>query len=194
MAQSGRIGLSDIYAAKVLTDDKTAGMTFETPFYVAPALEAKLTNTVDSQVVYGDDKPQEVAIAQGEMKLDFTLQDIDPALYAKLFGKTVNSDGVVMDSLSDTPPYYALMFKSKKANGEYRYVVLYKGRFTPSDEDYKTQQGKADITNGMTTATFIQPEGVDAIRAMVDSDGDTVSQTVIDGWFTHPYIPATQGA
>jgi phi13 family phage major tail protein len=192
MPASGIVGLKDLYIAEVTKDDNT-GMTFSTPEKLAPALEAKLTNASDLQVIYADDAPAEVATTQGEIKVEINVSDLEPAKYARLLGKTKNADGAVGDRLDDVPPYFALMFRSKKANGAYRYMVLYKGRFTPGDEDYKTQQGKVDVQNRSVTGTFIKPVGRDEIRYMIDSDDEGVNQTVIDNWFTQVYQPNASG-
>ncbi|MEJ9151071.1 major tail protein [Bacillus smithii] len=188
MSASGIVGLKDLYIAEVTKDDAT-GMTFSTPEKLAPGLEAKITNNVDSQVIYADDVPVEVATTQGEIKVEINVSDLEPAKYARLLGKTKNADGAVADKLDDVPPYFALMFRSKKANGAYRYMVLYKGRFTPGDEDYKTQQGKADVQNSSVTGTFIKPEGRDEIRYIMDSDDEDANPTVIANWFTQVYQP-----
>jgi len=48
-----------------------------------------------------------------------------------LLGHSVTG-GVLIKKSTDTAPYVALGFKSKKSNGSYRYVWLYKGKLRPA--------------------------------------------------------------
>ena len=49
----------------------------------------------------------------------------------------------LLSGSTDKPPYFAVGFKSEKANHKYRFVWLYKVRAKPVTENYATKEGKS---------------------------------------------------
>lgn len=185
---SGTVGLSNVMYS-VLSYDQTGKATYGTPKKLAPAVQAKITQNVDQQVQYADDAAVEISQADGEIQVDFTALDIPTATLAEILGKKRDSNGVMLSGANDTPPYVALMFKSLKSNGKYRFVTLYKGRFASPDEDYQTKQGKADMQNVSISGMFVKRDADDIMKARVDEDDDGIGVAVVSSWFTKPYEP-----
>jgi phi13 family phage major tail protein len=186
MAKGQLVGLSDVHVAKITDTDGV--ITYGTPVQIAGAIDASIAPSADAQQVYGDDNVREIITAFGAIEVSFTFGDIGNDNYALLLGKEKDSNGVVIDSADDIAPDFALMFRSKKSNGEYRYVVLYKGKFNPIESSFATQQGNADHQQQPLTATFVKnSEG--KVSARVDSDDTgTGIASAIQGWFTAPYV------
>ena len=60
-----------------------------------------------------------------------------------IFANKIDDNGVLIRSSTDKPPYFAVGFKSEKANHKYRFVWLYKVRAKPVTENYATKEGKS---------------------------------------------------
>ena len=99
----------------------------------------------------------------------------------------------IIRSSTDKPPYFAVGFKSEKANHKYRYVWLYKVRAKPVTENYATKEGKS-ITRqtGEVEWTAIRRTHDNQYQAVADEDengftaakGATFLQSVYEPVFT----------
>lgn len=187
------IGLRDLYVAEI---DETDG-SFGTPYRIAKAIEATVTPNVSNAVLYADDEAAETATSEAETEIALTVDAFSADIYAKLLGKNVNSDGVVEDSSGDIPPKLALMFRSLKSNGKYRYYAFYNGSFQVPEESFATKGESVEYNTPSITGVFIhsqkilnaQGEGIK--RVFVDEDNATVAPDVIANWFTTVYVPGS---
>lgn len=179
------VGLDKVYVSK-LTIGESGATTYGTPMHLANAIDASIAPAVDTQNVYADDTVAEIISVKSNIEVSFTFADIGSEKYAMLLGKEKDANGVVIDKDSDEAPYFALMFRSKKSNGEYRYVVLYKGKFNEIEQSFATQQGNADYQTQPLTATFVKSDA-GHWSARVDSDDAGVAPSTIDGWFESVY-------
>lgn len=176
-----KIGLKDIHVALLNADG-----TYATPVKLANAIEATITPNTNSSTLYAEDQAVETVSSMGDIDVSLSVDDLSNKQYATILGKTVGTDGVVVDTSDDVAPYLALLFRSLKSNGEYRYVTLYKGRFAIPEDSYRTKGESAEFVNQALTAKFVANDA-GKWRAKVDSDDETVSQMVIDEWFDYVY-------
>lgn len=181
------IGLKDIYISEI-----TEG-TFGTPERLAKAIEAKVTPNVSNVILYADDGAAESASSEGETEIELGIASLPNAMYAKLLGKTINTDGVVEDSSGDQPIDVALGFRSLKSNGKYRYIWFYKGKFQLPEENYKTKGESVEYNTPTIKGTFVHSDkvlnkkGEGIKRVVVDEDDDTVLPAITAAWFTKVY-------
>lgn len=180
------VGLDKVYVSKI-TEGVDGVDTYGVPANIANAIEATITPSIDTQNIPGDDGVAEVHTVFGSVDVSFTFADIGSANYALLLGKSKDSNGVVIDSADDIAPYFALGYRSKKSNGEYRYFWLYKGKFATTENSHATQQGNADYQTQPITGTFIKRKSDGQWRARVDSDDTGVAAGVITNWFGSVY-------
>lgn len=186
------IGLRDLYVAEI---DETAG-TFETPYRIAKAIEATVTPNVSNAVLYADDEAAETATSEAETEIGLTVDALSNAIYAKLLGKHVNADGVVEDSSGDIPPKVALLFRSLKSNGKYRYYAFYNGSFQVPEESFATKGESVEYNTPSITGVFIHSQtiknakGEGIKRVFVDEDDADVDASIIENWFTEVYQPS----
>jgi phi13 family phage major tail protein len=90
---------------------------------------------------------------------------------------------------TDTAPYIALMFKSKKSNGKYKYVKLLKGRFeTPSFEG-KTMEDKPTFVTPKLKIVFIAREFDKEYLRQADDDATGFEASTATNWFTAVETP-----
>src|SRR5690625_884252 len=118
------IGLKDIYFAPIEDDNETE-TTYDEAIRIGRAMQANIQPQYNYADLRADDGVAETAEARGVTTVTVGVDDISKKAQAVIFGMEVNEDGVLIDSQDDRPPYGALMFRSEKANGSYRYVVLY---------------------------------------------------------------------
>ncbi|MED1603054.1 major tail protein [Alkalihalophilus marmarensis] len=180
------IGLRDIYVAKILTDDE-GGTTYDTPKRVGKAITANMQNQFNTADLRADDGVAETAESRGVTTVALNTDDLSPEVQSYMLGKKINNDGVLIDSEDDRPPYVALMFRSEKANGAYRHVVLYKGKFTPPDQNYETKQETPAFQTPTVNGRFLRRQSDNKIGAQVDEDQEGLDTSIIDNWFNDVY-------
>ncbi len=193
-----RVGLKDLYIAEVLTDVAGTGATFGTPETFAPAAEASLAPTVNSETQYADDRPFDVAQAEGITELQLTVTNLPPEMLALVTGATFDAaSGRVFDDADPTKAsYYALGFRSLKSNGSYRYYWFLKGKFQKPSEDFATQGDSPDPKTPQITYTAIKTEyeydldgsnSAGIKRVLGDEDTTNFDAT---GWFSAVQEPS----
>jgi phi13 family phage major tail protein len=179
-----QVGLKDLYYA-VMTNDET----YDAPVRIAGAIEAKITPSSNTATLYADDGPSETVTTLGEIKVELDVKDVPSVAQAALLGHKLNTDGVLLKSSDDIAPYVAVLFRSKKSNGKYRYVTLYKGKFDLPDQDYKTAEDKPAFQNPKITGTFIKRDKDGLWQAIGDEDETGFDSTKATAWFTSVYEP-----
>ena len=90
---------------------------------------------------YADDVEFHVLYPDPELSFKTKMADVPLEIQAMIFDNEIDDNGVLVRSASNTPPYFAVGFKSEKADGSYRYVWLYKVRAKPVTENYATREG-----------------------------------------------------
>jgi phi13 family phage major tail protein len=193
MRESGTVSLKDVHYS-VITYGTDGEATYGPVKKFAPAIEAQVQKAVDQQVQYADDAAVEISQAEGEITVSFTALDISNEVLAEVLGRQVDDNGVMLEGSNDLAPYVAFMFRSRKGNGHYRYVALYKGRFVTPEENYATKTGSADTQNASISGMFVKRDKDDYMKARVDSDDAGYKAEVGDSWFTAPYEPVIGGA
>lgn len=182
------IGLDDLHYA-VLTKDDATGVTYDTPKPIAKAVSASIQPKTNSATLYADDGPTETATSLGEIQVDLEVAGLPTSVVAELLGATVGSDGVLVQKATDVAPYVAIGFRSQKSNGKYRYVWLYKGRFAPMQEDYKTKEDNVSFQTEKISGTFVKRDYDSAWIAKGDEDDPTFTGGAT--WFDQVYAPPT---
>lgn len=153
------IGLRDLYRAPI-TVDESGKETYGTPVRMAKAISAEISVEVAEAILYADDGADEVVkeFISGELTLN--VNDIMPDDLAAILGQTQDADGVVYAGEDDEPPYMAIGFRAKKANGMYKYIWLYKVKFAIPSESYNTKGDSIEFTTPEITGQFIKrPDG-----------------------------------
>lgn len=180
------VGLKDIYYA-IVTSDGEEDTVYETPKRMGKAMTANVQPQFNTGELRAEDGVAETAEARGVTNVVINTDDLTKDVQSDIYGKEVNSEGVLIDSEDDKPPYLALMFRSEKANGAYRHTVLYKGKFTPPESNYETKQETPAFQTPTTNGRFLRRNSDNRIGAQVDEDDEDIGETVISDWFTKPY-------
>ena len=141
-AVASTIGLKNLVIAPVASDTESS-TTYGDLQRVAGAIEASITpSNTDPDVQYYDDVEGDVLYPDPELSFKTKLADIPLTIQEMIFGNSIDDNGVLIRTATDKPGYFAVGFKSEKANGKFRYVWLYKVRAKPVTENYATKEGK----------------------------------------------------
>ena len=193
-----QIGLDKLFYAAVTKDDAT-GYTASAPVFLAPVATAKVSTSRNTTTQYADDGVFDTSSAEGESNVEVEVTNVPLVTAGLLTGKTYNAtNGMLIEGSAAVPPEYALLFRSKKSNGKYRYVCYLKGKFTLSDEEYATLEAnpapktaKLKFTGLSTIFAFTTATGVTETVKVVKADEDVAaSAALIAAWFTAVPVPA----
>lgn len=189
-----RIGLDSIYVAEILADE-LGTFTPDTPVYLAPAAEASQASTVNSETIYADDQAYETFSLKGETAISLKVTNIPLGLLATLTGQYYDEATGLFYEYGGIPPYFALMFRSMKSNGSYRYYCFPKCKFDVPDEAATTRGETPDpkmleitVHAIKTTAKFVIGDGINdgLTRIIGDEDADGFDPAT---WFTLVPVP-----
>lgn len=138
-----QVGFRDLYYALVTQNDVNA-YSAGTPQSLAPAVNAQQAHTVNTKLDYADDSVYDVLVANAESKITLETTNIPLQTLAVLLGQQYDtSTGSLFDN-GGIPPEVALSFRSRKANGKYRYRQYLSGKFSMLDEEVASQADTPD--------------------------------------------------
>ena len=181
-----RIGLSDLHAA-VLKADEKGNLTYGVPFKIAPAVSASITPESADDSFYADDIALISNRTISAITVELETADIKDEVVSKLLGNEIDENGAVLDNINTVAPQVALMFRSLKSNGKYKYVVLYKGAFAQSSDSYQTKEESATFQTTPLTGSFLPTVFNGDWRASINEDSELALPATIEAWFTKVY-------
>ncbi|SDY84785.1 major tail protein [Thermoactinomyces sp. DSM 45892] len=181
-----QVGLKDVHYA-ILTKDDVTGIVYEKPVPIRGAISAKISPSSNTETLYADDGPSEVATALGEISVELNMADLPLSVQASLLGHKMKN-GILIKSAQDTPPYVAIGFKSMKSNGHYRYIWLYKGKFTTPESEYQTKEDSPSFQTPSIQGAFVKRDFDGHWQAIGDEDETGFTQA--SNWFQEVQVVA----
>lgn len=184
------IGLRDLYIAKV-TEGDDGVETYGIPRRLAKAIKVEMSVEVAEATLYADDGVDQIEkeFVKGEIKIN--ANDIANEDAAELLGQTQDDDMVVYAGEGDTAPYFAVGFRAKKSGGKYKYVWLYKTKFSIPDETFETKADGITFATPEITGEFIKRNKDEKWKA--DYVG-VPTDAVASKWFATVREPSTTPA
>jgi phi13 family phage major tail protein len=179
---SRQVGLKDIHVATLQTDTGS-GATYGTPSKLERAINAKLSPKSNSENIYSDDAVEDIITAFEGVDVEIELNQLSLTSRALLQGANVVS-GVLIENKDDIAPTIALGFKSKKANGKYRFVWLLKGKFELVGDEFDTEADKPKTQTAKLKGTFYARDFDGNYRFIADEDEAEIDPAIIAAWFT----------
>ena len=178
------IGL-DMFHYAIMTDETNE--TYDTPVHIPRLIQANVAPIVNSANLSADDKIVETMDAVLGANVTIGLADLPTDDQAALLGHTVDANGVLVRKTTDQAPYVAIGYRRRMANGKYRYVWNYKGRFRPFDQNADTKGESPTFQTPSITATFLSRDKDDLWQTVVN-EGDTgFTDAVKNAWFDSVY-------
>lgn len=166
MATKRQVGLKDFHVCKILTDVAGVGATYDTPVRIPGIISATMSTERSTESYYSDDIVEETFSSFNSISLEVEVSNLSQSERALLLGQKVKK-GVSAASADDTASEVGIMFRSKRTNGQYRYVALTRGKFVEPSESFATESDSLSPQTMTLTFTGIplQCNGVYKITA-----------------------------
>lgn len=176
------IGLRDIYYAVIESDDES-GTVYGDPKKFSPAMTLTYTPTYNRASLRGDDQVVATASSKGATTVAVGLTDLTKEAQADVLGAKIAADGGVLEGADNRPADVALMYRAEKANGSFRYDVIYKVQFDPAEESLETKQETPTFATPTLNGEAIPRLSDGWERKKYDSDDEDIDQGFFDGFF-----------
>ena len=188
------IGLDRLYYSEITEDASTGYETFGTPAVLAKAISAELSIELAEATLYADDGASEVVKEFKDGTLSLNIDDLTPAVAAKLTGGTVDSNGVLVSASEDGGTPVAIGFRAKRSNGKYTYFWLYKVKFGVPGAELNTKGDDVSFSTPTIEGTILRRNKPDTSgkhpwKVEVTDDGTQAMQTILAAWYTSVYEP-----
>ena len=175
-------GLKNIYYA-LETKDAAEGATYGTPVKLGHAISVDIAKEVETVNLFGDNMAVATKAKLKSLTLSISTTDIPLADKAILLGHSVDSTTSAMTAKGDdSAPYVAILFEATKMTGGSRFVKLYKGKFTETQETINTEGDSLEPQPPSLEGTFIARTFDGNIYTEIDST-DEKSATLAGAWF-----------
>lgn len=189
---SRRMGLRDIYVAKVSKND-TSGYSATEIAKLARSISAKVTEKKKVEKLYSDDGIEQIIEMLESIEVEIELNDLSPEQEALLKGCTYKN-GFLVDNQDDMANEVALGWRSKRTDKKYEFVWLYAGKFCEGGtENYETNQDKLKTQTPKLKGTFYPREKDGNWRVRVNESYLTEeysdAKTAIQDWFSKVQEP-----
>lgn len=163
------VDLKKLYIA-ILTQD-TDTTTFDTPIYLPGVKEISIKPKVTSDDFYAEGVLWLSETTLANVAVEVNTTDLTNENEAKLLGHKIAAEGGIIKSASDKAPEVAILFEADRGGGKgSRFVALYRGVFSLSDEAYKGKEGKSNFQTKKIKATFAPLHSNEMWSYKVDED------------------------
>ncbi|MGG3452167.1 major tail protein [Domibacillus aminovorans] len=176
------IGLKDLHVAKLLTDKKGVGATYDTPVSLGRAISGTITPATNMAVLYADDGPAETGSSIGGIEVAFNIDDLTTEIQMLLLGNEKDTKGGVVSKTTDEAPYVAVGYEITRNDGKSHFVWLYKGMFQETEANHQTKGENVEFQTPTLTGRFIKRDFDDAWKYTFRS-GDTGADAALAGNF-----------
>lgn len=194
-----RIGCDNLVYALMTTEDTAESAPVYGEVIPAPGvMHVNINPNASQETLFADDGPMETATTLGKIDVEIQKNELTPQNKADLLGHTLDANGGLIYGDSDVPPFVAIGFRSLKSNGKYRYVWLYKGKFTDPEDNNETKGDsinfQADVIKGqfvkLTYPVKVGEKNIRMWKYELDGDSKDAKESAMTGWFQTVTMPA----
>ena len=183
MATKRQVGLKDFHVCKILTDVAGVGATYDTPVRIPGIISATMSTERSTESYYSDDIVEETFSSFNSISLEVEVSNLSQSERALLLGQTVNK-GVSAASADDTASEVGIMFRSKRTNGQYRYVALTRGKFVEPSESFATESDSLSPQTMTLTFTGIPLQCNGIYKITADEGESDLPSNYLKNFFT----------
>lgn len=147
-------GVEDLFYAEVMEDSENQ---FSTGTPKRLSYTATISKEVESssETHYYDNKGMIVINAKGAETFTLTVAPPKLETLAEITGQAFDSASGMMMEGEVEPKYFAIGYRTKGTDGNWRYCWKYKGQFAIPSEEVNTESDSIDTTNTELTFTAI---------------------------------------
>lgn len=195
-----RIGCDNLVYALMKTEDTaTTAPTYDAVKEAPGVISVNINPNASQETLFADDGPMETATTLGKIDVAINKAELTSENKADLLGHQIDANGAVVYGDSDVPPWVAIGFRTLKSNGNYRYVWLYKGKFTDPEDNNETKGDsinfQTDTINGqfvkLNNQIEINGKKVRPWKYEIDGDSEAAKAETMEAWFESVVMPAT---
>lgn len=193
-----RIGCDNLVYALMTTEDTPEAAPVYGDVKTAPGvISVNINPNTSLATLFADDGPMEVASTLGNIDVAINKAELTTENKADLLGHTVDENGGIAYADSDVPPWVAIGFRTLKSNGKYRYVWLYKGKFTDPEDNNETKADSINFQTDTINGQFVKlnyPVTVGGVpkrlwKYEMDADNTEAKADVMAKWFDSVVMP-----
>lgn len=192
MAKKITTGVEKAYYAVLKTDGATP--TYDTVKYLPGLREISVTPNEEQASIYAENRLYESENSLGDIEVTLDFASIDTTDYVELLGKKVATDGGIIESADDQPPYIALMVEKTLSGGVKEYLTLFKGKLSIPEDKAKTKEGKTEFQTVSLSAIFMPLENGIWKHTVKTSDEGFNAETHATNWGKTVTIPTEKTA
>ncbi|MBS4762111.1 phage tail protein [Carnobacteriaceae bacterium zg-ZUI252] len=182
------VGLEEVYIFPITK------MTGDVPTYgqvekLARGIDVTLSPKVAEATLYAGDVLDESVSSITGYDITMNINQLTPAQRAKLLGHSIDSKGMISVGPNDTAPEFAVAFSSPTSDGHKEYRVMYRVKFKPSDESFKTKSENIEFqTPTITGVSFLRGD-IQKYSSTLRNDTEE-AKAITDNWFQSVQVPA----
>jgi phi13 family phage major tail protein len=193
-----RIGCDNLVYALMETEDTAVSAPVYGDVKSAPGvISVNINPNASQETLFADDGPMETATTLGKIDVEINKAELTTENKADLLGHNIDTNGGIVYGDSDVPPWVAIGFRTLKSNGKYRYVWLYKGKFTDPEDNNETKGDSINFQTDTIKGQFVKLNNqltinsnkVRAWKYEIDADNASADATVISTWFDEVTMP-----
>lgn len=179
-----QIGIRDFHVAVMNENTDIVGgtPTYETITKIPGIISATCSTERTSDSFYSDDTVEDTYSSFNQITVELEVSNLSIAERKLLLGQKMKK-GVAVGNVDDTPNYVAIMFRSKKTNGKFRYVCMPKGKFTEPSESYASEAESVTAQTLTMTFTGIPLKANGNYKIVADEDETDIDATFIENFF-----------
>lgn len=198
-----RIGCDNlVYAVMKTEDTATSAPAYDEVKSAVNVISLNINPNSSQETLFADDGPAETATTLGKIDVEINKAELTTENKADLLGHEIDANGAIVYGDSDVPPWVAIGFRTLKSNGKYRYVWLYKGKFSDPEDNNETKGDSINFQTDTIKGQFaklnnpidINGRKVRPWKYELDGDYAEADATVIENWFEGVQMPNTAAA
>lgn len=195
-----RIGCDNLVYAVMKTEDTADAAPEYNEVTKAPGVMSININPNGAiETLFADDGPMDTASTLGKIDVEIQKNELTTQNKADLLGHALDTNGALVYGDSDVAPWAAIGFRTLKSNGKYRYVWLYKGKFTEPEDQNETKGDSINFQADTIKGQFVKLNKSFTVgdkttrpwKYELDADHATeaTAADTIANWFKAPILP-----
>ena len=198
-----RIGCDNLVYAPMTTEESaTTPPTYGNVVKAPGVMSININPNGSQETLFADDGPMETASTMGKIDVEIQKNELTTQNKADLLGHAIDTNGALVYGDSDIAPWVAIGFRTLKSNGKYRYVWLYKGKFTEPEDNNETKGDSINFQADTIKGQFVRLNNAYTVGGRTvrpwkyELDTDTTEDTVVaeKTWFNAPMLPSGDNA
>lgn len=195
-----RIGCDHlVYAIMDTEDTATTAPTYGEVKAAPGVISVNINPNASQETLFADDGPMDTATTLGKIDVAINKAELTSENKADLLGHQIDAKGAVIYGDSDVPPWVAIGFRTLKSNGNYRYVWLYKGKFTDPEDNNETKGDSINFQTDTINGQFVKLNNSITVggkstrpwKYELDGDSEKADADTMNTWFDTVLMPAT---